>query len=178
MRRTSSLLWSSTALVALVAFASPAAAQQAALLARWTHGGGSLVLEGPSRVAEKLGLRARDSGKTTREVRDDFLPAVAIRWPEETFRVPPPRPKFRHRWWLHVTLFLVTLLFTTVVGAIHYDGFITEFGRRDGGVQSFTDLFRWTQLKSGLWYSLTLLGILGAHEDGLRGRAAQTKFDH
>lgn len=97
---------------------------------------------------------------------DPGRPALASPFPFELFPVPPPVPKFRHRWRLHVTLFLVTLVFTTAVGALHYDGFITEFGRREGGVNSFMDLFRWAQFRTGFWYSLTLLGILGAHEFG------------
>ena len=60
---------------------------------------------------------------------------------------------------MHVTLFLVTLLFTTVVGAFHHLTFISEFGRRP------LDL-SWGSLIDGLWYSLTLLGILGSHEFG------------
>ena len=70
----------------------------------------------------------------------------------------PPR-KFRDRVWLHVTLFVLTLLFTTVVGALHYLSFISEFGRRPAALT-------WGSLADGLWYSLTLLAILGAHEFG------------
>ena len=83
----------------------------------------------------------------------------SIQWPEPTFRVRPPRRKFSHRWWVHIVLFLVTLLFTTAVGALHYHSFISEFGRRAVPLT-------WGSLVDGLWYSLTLLGILGAHEFG------------
>jgi membrane-associated protease RseP (regulator of RpoE activity) len=79
--------------------------------------------------------------------------------PLETFHLPAPRRKFRNRWSLHVTLFLLTLLVTTVVGAFHYASYISEFGRRP-----VTMTFG--SLADGLWYSLTLLGILGAHEMG------------
>ena len=71
----------------------------------------------------------------------------------------PIRPKFQNRTWLHVTLFIVTVVTTTLVGADHYYSFISEFGRVKIPLQ-------WGLLASGLWYSLTILGILGAHEMG------------
>jgi membrane-associated protease RseP (regulator of RpoE activity) len=60
---------------------------------------------------------------------------------------------------LHVTLFVVTVLFTTAVGAGHYYAFLTEFERR-------WVPFTWDLLLPGLWYSGTLLAILGSHEFG------------
>jgi membrane-associated protease RseP (regulator of RpoE activity) len=60
---------------------------------------------------------------------------------------------------LHVTLFLVTLLFTTAVGTLHYVSFASEFGRRAVEMS-------WMSMINGLWYSLTLLAILGSHEFG------------
>ena len=86
-------------------------------------------------------------------------PAPAAPVPDAPYYVQRPPRKFQHRWWLHVTLFLVTVLFTTGVGALHYHSYITEFGRR---------AVPWTvgSFVNGLWYSLTLLGILGAHEFG------------
>ena len=69
------------------------------------------------------------------------------------------RPKFQNRTWLHVVLFLLTLMTTTGVGALHYHAFASDFGR--------TDLpLRWSLLIDGLWYSVTILAILGAHEMG------------
>ena len=90
---------------------------------------------------------------------DPGRPALASPFPFETFRVPPLRRKFQNRWWLHILLFLVTLVVTTAVGALHYHSFISEFGRRQVPPE-------WSLLIQGLWYSLTLLGILGAHEFG------------
>lgn len=90
---------------------------------------------------------------------DPGRPALGPAFPFETFQRPPIRRKFRHRWWLHIVLFLLTLLFTTVVGALHYHSFVSEFGRRPVPLH-------WSLLLNGLWYSLTLLGILGAHEFG------------
>jgi membrane-associated protease RseP (regulator of RpoE activity) len=67
--------------------------------------------------------------------------------------VPPdpeaPRPKFQHRYGLHVLLFLLTLLTATIAGASPREG--ATF------VQTFL---------SGLWYSLPILAILAAHEFG------------
>ncbi|HJR59017.1 MAG TPA: site-2 protease family protein [Vicinamibacterales bacterium] len=58
-------------------------------------------------------------------------------------------------------LFALTLVFTTVAGALHYHSYITEFGRHGPA------LTLWTLVDpKGLWYSLTLLSILGAHEMG------------
>lgn len=84
-------------------------------------------------------------------------PAAPV--PYDTYYVQRPVRKFQHRWWLHATLFLVTLLFTTAVGALHYHSYITEFGRRAVPLTLGSFI-------NGLWYSLTLLGILGAHEFG------------
>ena len=90
---------------------------------------------------------------------DPGSPAPASALPVETFHAPVRRRKFRNRWWLHVTLFLLTLLFTTAVGAAHYYSYISEFERR-------AIPFTLSLVVQGLWYSLTLLGILGAHEMG------------
>jgi membrane-associated protease RseP (regulator of RpoE activity) len=69
------------------------------------------------------------------------------------------RPKFEDRVGLHILLFILTLAVTTVVGADHYFAFRTEFGRREVPIE-------WSLLQNGLWYSVTLLFILGAHEMG------------
>jgi len=60
---------------------------------------------------------------------------------------------------VHVLLFAATLLSTTVVGVDHYLSWVADF--RELPVQ-----FGWTILFTGLWYSLTILAILGAHEFG------------
>ena len=90
---------------------------------------------------------------------DPGRPAPAFPLPIEPVYFPSPRRKFRNRLWLHVTLFLVTLAVTTLVGANHYLVFISEFGRRPVTAT-------WWSLLDGLWYSVTLLAILGAHEFG------------
>ena len=69
------------------------------------------------------------------------------------------RARFQHAVWKHVLLFLLTLATTTCAGAEHYGAFLSEFERRQISVS-------WGLLANGLWYSLTILGILGAHEMG------------
>jgi len=70
-----------------------------------------------------------------------------------------PQPP-RDRVWLHALLLLLTFATTTLVGAGAYQGFITDLGQRRVQIGQ-TDL-----LVRGLWYSLTALAILGAHEMG------------
>lgn len=77
----------------------------------------------------------------------------------EAFFVPAPPRKFQHRWWLHIGLFVLTLLSTTFLGAGHYLSYASEFGRRPIEVG-------WGSLIDGLAYSLSILAILGAHEMG------------
>ena len=71
-----------------------------------------------------------------------------------------PRRKFQDRGWLHLTLLVLTLASTTLVGADHYASFISDFNRRPVGLAT-PEL-----LLNGLWYSGTILLILGAHELG------------
>lgn len=74
--------------------------------------------------------------------------------------VPPrPRKRFQHRYWVHALLFLLTLVSTTSVGGCHY----ISYRVGGGGVPTllFSDF-----IPNGLWYSLTILAILGAHELG------------
>jgi len=71
-----------------------------------------------------------------------------------------PRPKFQDRVWLHVTLFALTIATTTLVGAGHYAGFLTDFANRIAPISRSALLVR------GFWYSATILTILGCHELG------------
>lgn len=66
------------------------------------------------------------------------------------------RPPF----WRHVVLFVITCLTTTVVGADHFQSFYLDFGNR------VLDLSTTQLLINGLWYSASILAILGAHEFG------------
>jgi membrane-associated protease RseP (regulator of RpoE activity) len=67
--------------------------------------------------------------------------------------------KFRDRRWLHFTLFALTAASTTLTGAEFYAGYASDFGRQTVTITAM--LFA-----QGLWYSATILIILGAHELG------------
>lgn len=75
------------------------------------------------------------------------------------YQIPAGRPRFQNRLWLHIILFILTLTATTIAGALHYRSFLSDFGQRNVEPD-------WPILFSGLWYSVTLLLILGAHEMG------------
>jgi len=72
-----------------------------------------------------------------------------------------PRPKFHDRVWLHVLLFALTIATTTIVGAAQYASFLDDFRGSTALPMSFAAL-----LVRGLWYSGTILTILGCHELG------------
>jgi membrane-associated protease RseP (regulator of RpoE activity) len=71
-----------------------------------------------------------------------------------------PRPKFQDRLWQHVLLFVLTIATTLVVGAGHYADFLSEFVGRELPMPIPALLVR------GIWYSGTILAILGSHELG------------
>lgn len=60
-----------------------------------------------------------------------------------------------------IALFCLTLLTTTVIGAYHYAGFQADFVS-----DRVPSLLSAPMLLSGLWYSGSILAILGAHEFG------------
>jgi membrane-associated protease RseP (regulator of RpoE activity) len=70
-------------------------------------------------------------------------------------------PRFQHSYGRHIVLFLVTLATTTVSGAFAYAGFQESLGLLDR-----TSIFSPVFLVHGLWYSVPVLLILGAHEFG------------
>ena len=72
-----------------------------------------------------------------------------------------PRRKFQHRYLLHLSLFVLTLMTTTVVGADHYFGFHAGFQNAGASPAMTLDYFA-----RGLWYSIPLLTFLAAHEFG------------
>ena len=82
--------------------------------------------------------------------------------PEVTWHAALPRSLQppRDRYWLHLLLLLLTLATTTLVGASHWFGFESDFGVRQLEVGLLKGAV------NGLWYSLTLVAILGAHEAG------------
>ena len=81
---------------------------------------------------------------------DDLLPRAVFAPP-----IAPVRRKGRP--WVNLLLLLATIGSTTFFGSYHYQGFITDF---DGVVRGDVTLWH------GLWYSVTILGILGCHELG------------
>ncbi len=87
-------------------------------------------------------------------------PGVPAEPSEPIWRVPAGRPRrFQHVIWKHLLLFFLTLVTTTLAGGTHYLGFLEEFGTRQVPLS-------WDLLVQGLWYSATILGVLGAHEMG------------
>jgi hypothetical protein len=57
-------------------------------------------------------------------------------------------------------LFVLTLLSTTQAGGLHYASFTTAFSEQIPRIPIFSLLLH------GLWYSLSILAILGCHELG------------
>ena len=70
-----------------------------------------------------------------------------------------PRKKFQDRIWVHVVLFLLTIGTTTLAGAEHYASFLSDF-------RLHLNVPLGVLLLHGLWYSATILAILGCHELG------------
>jgi membrane-associated protease RseP (regulator of RpoE activity) len=69
-------------------------------------------------------------------------------------------PKFQDRVWLHALLLLVTLATTTWAGADHYASFRLDL------LMGARSMSYGVLLLHGLWYSGTILAILGCHELG------------
>ena len=82
--------------------------------------------------------------------------------------VPRPVPPVQGRLRVQITLLVLTLVTTTLAGAIHYYGFsqdMSQAGQPGRGelARLFSDPLFYLR---GLWYSLTILAILGCHEMG------------
>lgn len=101
------------------------------------------------------------------------------RWPGRVYAQPGPhgvevtlarriRPRTRERWWLHLLLLALTLLSVTVAGAVLADGNPLALRNSSVGGLAIPVPTRLTPaaLAPGLWFSLPLLAILGAHEMG------------
>jgi membrane-associated protease RseP (regulator of RpoE activity) len=73
------------------------------------------------------------------------------------------RPKFQDRVWLHLLLFALTIVTTTVVGVGQYVGFLVGFVPAAAHLPA---LSRIAVIANGFWYSGTILAILGCHELG------------
>jgi membrane-associated protease RseP (regulator of RpoE activity) len=90
------------------------------------------------------------------------LPYPAEPQPVDRYYVPTTpvvRPR-RDRLWRHILLFLLTIVSTTLVGSSHYASFILDFRQVPLPLTSFQFY------SNGLWYSLSILAILGCHELG------------
>jgi membrane-associated protease RseP (regulator of RpoE activity) len=74
-----------------------------------------------------------------------------------------PRRKFQDRRWLHLLLFILTLLSTTLIGVDWYASFLSDFARPAAALATMSTPILFVH---GLWYSGTILLILGAHEMG------------
>ena len=72
-------------------------------------------------------------------------------------------PAARDRVWVHILLLALTLVMTTVVGGLHYFGFNQGFNSDAVVLPNFRDV---SYYLGGLWYSVTILAILGCHEMG------------
>jgi membrane-associated protease RseP (regulator of RpoE activity) len=78
-----------------------------------------------------------------------------------SYRLEPFAPALRRRLpWRHLILFLLTVGTTLLAGASHFASFYGDFGGRP------IDLSPVALFVNGLWYSVSILAILGAHEFG------------
>ena len=80
--------------------------------------------------------------------------------PLEPVYASPVPPHRRAPIWWHVVLFLLTIASTMLAGAEHFASFHLDFGNR--ALDQTTPQF----ILNGLWYSASILAILGAHEFG------------
>src|ERR1044071_2398983 len=75
----------------------------------------------------------------------------------------PPAPSYRLRrepMFRYIVLFALTVLSTTQAGGLHYASFTTAFSENIPRIPLVSLLLH------GLWYSLSILAILGCHELG------------
>ena len=85
--------------------------------------------------------------------------------------IPKPLPPPHGRLGVQLLLFALTVVTTTMVGAENYAFFTIDYAqlasliKADDGALRDLIWQRWSLL-GGLWYSLTILGILGCHEMG------------
>ena len=83
-----------------------------------------------------------------------------LEYPPPAADVRPNPPRRREQRWKHLLLLVLTLVTTTLAGGWHYAGFALDFGTGRIDITS-AELYL-----NGLWYSLSILAILGAHELG------------
>jgi membrane-associated protease RseP (regulator of RpoE activity) len=90
----------------------------------------------------------------------DREPGALSPYLPETVDAPPYSTRQSSRPWRHIVLFLLTVASTTLVGIDHFASFHADFGTRP------IELSGTALLLNGLWYSASILAILGAHEFG------------
>jgi membrane-associated protease RseP (regulator of RpoE activity) len=103
-------------------------------------------------------------GSPSSEFPDFPVPAEAYR-PDTAYYAPAPRlaqaeREPARRYAIYLGLFLLTALSTTWMGGYHYLGFRLDYS--NAPIATTTTQF----LLGGLWYSVSILAILGAHEFG------------
>jgi membrane-associated protease RseP (regulator of RpoE activity) len=81
---------------------------------------------------------------------------------ESPYSAPPPQAS-RTRGWVYLLLFVLTVLSTTFMGALHYFSFAQGFSPDRTVIPPLGDLAFYLP---GLWYAGTILAILGCHEMG------------
>lgn len=112
------------------------------------------------------------------------------RWPGRVYSTPGPhgvevtlarriRPRPRERWWLHLLLLALTVLTATLAGAALVDGDPLRMRLASLAGIAIPVPTRLTprSLAPGLWFSLPLLAILGAHELGHYAMARRHGMD-
>ncbi len=83
--------------------------------------------------------------------------------------LPQPLPPRHGRLGIQLVLLAATIVTTTITGGCHYASFTIDFSRlneadaAEFGASLFADPMFYLH---GLWYSLTILAILGCHEMG------------
>lgn len=95
------------------------------------------------------------------------MPSAGVAQDDYDRLVQKPLPPPHGRLWLQILLLLMTLGTTTFVGGCHYYFFSLDLASAgtlppDGGPDFGDPIF----YLRGLWYSLTILAILGCHEMG------------
>jgi Zn-dependent protease len=111
-------------------------------------------------------------------------------WPGRVYSQPGPhgvevtlarriRPRPRERWWLHLLLLALTVLTATIAGAGLVDGDPLRMRDASFAGTAIPVPTRLTPLSvaPGLWFSLPLLVILGAHEMGHYAMARRHGMD-
>jgi membrane-associated protease RseP (regulator of RpoE activity) len=91
----------------------------------------------------------------------DWIPSGGSLEPAPSLYLWAPAPKFQHRYWIHLLLFSLTLLTTTIAGALGNTD--VETFNRAVALDPFAIL---AFLGAGLSQSVPVLLILGAHEFG------------